>query len=165
MTICIYRATTVTWRKLCRNILGRLLLCKELKCKYFQFYRFPWLRAIEQQAYNIANYYAPTHTKWAILHFDWFPAHILSVHSMCFYQIWRSAESTKTSQSFGSKLESLCTTGMIYTVFLTFTASLPTGYHLCLWLDYHNYFRYAWLLYCWILRSPSALRRHVFTFE
>ena len=53
---------------------------------------------------------------------DWFSAFILSVYSMCFYQIWRIAENTKTSQSFGSKLESLCTTGMIYTIFLTFTA-------------------------------------------
>ena len=73
------------------------------------------------------------------------------------YQIWHSAESTKNSQSFGSKLESLCTTGMIYTVLLTFTALLLTGYHLWLWLGYHNYFRDAWLLHCWILRSPSGL--------
>ena len=25
------------------------------------------------------------------LHIDWFPVHILSVYSMCFYQIWHSA--------------------------------------------------------------------------
>ena len=33
-----------------------------------------------------------------MLHFYWFPAHILSVHSMCFYQIWRNVIRATRSQ-------------------------------------------------------------------